>query len=64
MDPTTEQLKAFYRVIRNFVVMSSYISFVELGQDENLYIHAGRYDAPSTRSIVYITPDGEIYSYD
>jgi hypothetical protein len=38
--------------------MSSYIAFVELGEDRNLYLHIGRYD-PETTFFITISPSGE-----
>jgi hypothetical protein len=57
-------LKALYRVIRQAVVLSSYIAFVELSEDSNLYVHIGRYDNPQTRFIVYVTPEGRSSNYE
>jgi hypothetical protein len=64
MDPTLEQLRTFYRVVRQAVLLSSYIAFVELLEDLNLYVHIGRYDNPQARFIVYITPDGKSSNYE
>jgi hypothetical protein len=64
MEPTIEQLKTFYRVVRQAVVLSSYIAFVELSEDSNLYVHVGRYDNPQTRFIIFVTPDGRSSSYE
>lgn len=64
MEPTLEQLKTFYRVVRQSVLLSSYIAFVELSEDLNLYIHIGRYDNPQARFIVYITPNGRSSNYE
>lgn len=64
MEPTLEQLKTFYRVVRQAVILSSYIAFIELSDDSNLYVHIGRYDNPQTRLIVYVTPDGRSSSYE
>jgi hypothetical protein len=36
MEPTIEQLKTFYRVVRQSVILSSYIAFVEILDDSNL----------------------------
>jgi hypothetical protein len=58
MDPTNEQLRTFYRLVRQAVLMSSYIAFVELGEDRNLYLHVGRYD-PGTIFVITINPSGE-----
>jgi hypothetical protein len=62
MEPTIEQLSAFYRVVRQSVLMSSHIIFVELGEDRNLYIWIGR-NEPESIFIVYITPSGEFENY-
>jgi hypothetical protein len=59
MEPTTEQLRAFYQVVRQAVVLSSYISFVELPQDGNLYVYTKRYDEPLSMLIILIAPDGQ-----
>jgi len=64
MEPTFEQLRTFYRVVRQAVLLSSYIAFVELAEDGNLYVHVGRYDRPLVRSTLYISPDGEVNNYD
>jgi hypothetical protein len=62
MEPTTEQLRTFYWVVRQSVLMSSYIVFVELGEDHNLYVRVGRYE-PESVFLVYITPSGEFENY-
>jgi hypothetical protein len=64
MEPTIEQLKTFYRVVRQAVVLSSYIAFVELSEDSNLYVHIGRYDNPQTRFMVYVNPEGMSSNYE
>jgi hypothetical protein len=64
MEPTIEQLQTFYRVVRQAVILSSYIAFVEILDDRNLYVHMGRYDNSLTRFIVYITPDGRSSNYE
>lgn len=61
MEPTPEQLRTFYRVVRQAVLFSSYIAFVELGEDGNLYIHIGRYESQEI-SIYCITVTGGITS--
>jgi hypothetical protein len=58
MDPTSEQLLAFYRIARRVVLLSSFIAFVELASDKNLYIYVGRYDAVES-SIICILPNGD-----
>jgi hypothetical protein len=58
MEPTGEQLLAFYRIARRVVLLSSFISFVEMAPDKNLYIYAGRYDALES-SIICILPNGD-----
>jgi hypothetical protein len=63
MEPTVEQLRTFYRITRRAVVLSSYISFVELAEDKNLYVYTGRYDNPSSL-IFCITPNGEVPNDD
>jgi hypothetical protein len=60
MEPTIKQLKTFYRVVRQAVVLSSYIAFVELSENGNLYVYMGRYDSPLDSSILGITPNGEV----
>jgi hypothetical protein len=64
MEPTIEQLKMFYRVVRQSVILSSYIAFVEILDDSNSYVHMGRYDNSLTRFIVYITPEGRSINYE
>lgn len=64
MEPTFEQLRTFYRVVRQVVLLSSYVVFVELAEDGNLYVHVGRYDHPLVRSVVCISPDGRVNYYD
>jgi hypothetical protein len=58
MEPTGEQLLVFYRIARRVVLLSSFISFVELAPDKNLYIYVGRYDALES-SIICILPNGD-----
>ena len=58
MDPTSEQLLAFYRIVRRVVLLSSFIAFVELAPDKNLYVYVGRYDA-SESSVICIFPSGD-----
>lgn len=58
MEPTIEQLRAFYQVVRQAVLLSSYVSFVELAQDHNLYIYTKRYDAPQSSLVILVSPDG------
>jgi len=58
MDPTDEQLLAFYRIARRAVLLSSFISFVELAPDNNLYVYVGRYDALQS-SVICILPNGD-----
>lgn len=60
MEPSIEQLKTFYRVVRQAVLLSSYISFVELSGDRRLYVYLGRYDSPLDSSILCITSNGEV----
>jgi hypothetical protein len=64
MEPTIEQLRTFYRVVRQAVVLSSYIAFVELSENSNLYVYISRYDNPQTRFIVYVTPEGRSSNYE
>jgi hypothetical protein len=59
MEPTTEQLRAFYQFVRRAVLLSSFIAFVELGEDKNLYVHVGRYESQAT-FLFCITPTGEV----
>jgi hypothetical protein len=59
MEPTTEQLRAFYQFVRRAVLLSSFIAFIELGQDKNLYVHVGRYKSQATL-LFRITPTGEV----
>jgi hypothetical protein len=58
MEPSIEQLKTFYQVIREAVLLSSYVAFVELSADKYLFVHVGRYDSSQARIVVVITPDG------
>ncbi len=58
MDPTNEQLLAFYRIVRRVVLLSSFIAFIELAPDENLYVYIGRYDALES-SVICIFPNGD-----
>ncbi len=64
MEQTIDQLKTFYRVIRQAVMLSSYIAFVELSEDRNLYVHVGRYDNFQTRFVVFISPNGRSSNYE
>lgn len=59
-DPTSAQLVKFYQVVRQAVLMSSYLAFVEMGSDGNLYVHLGRYDNPTSRMLLTINPEGEL----
>lgn len=58
MEPTSEQLLAFYRIVRRVVLLSSFIAFVELAPDKNLYVYIGRYDALES-SVICIVPNGD-----
>jgi hypothetical protein len=58
MEPTAEQLLAFYRIVRRVVLLSSFIAFVELAPDNNLYVYAGRYDGLES-SVICILPNGD-----
>jgi hypothetical protein len=58
MDPTSEQLLAFYRIVRRVVLLSSFIAFVEPAPDQNLYVYIGRYDALES-SVICILPNGD-----
>jgi hypothetical protein len=59
MEPTTEQLRRFYGFVRQAVLLSQFIQFVEPGEDQNLYVYVGNYDSNSV-FVVYITPTGEV----
>jgi hypothetical protein len=61
MEPTTEQLRTFYRVAREAVVMSAFINYVELGGSGLLVVYIGKYDDQRryTGFYVSITPTGE-----
>ncbi len=59
-EPTQQQLSQFYRVARNAVLLSSYVAFVEMGSDGNLYIYLGRYDKPTSRTLLTINPEGKL----
>lgn len=58
--PTIEQLQEFYRATRRAVLLSSYVSFVELAENGSLYVYFGHYDRPLARTIVSISPSGEV----
>ncbi len=58
MDPTGERLLAFYRIVRRVVLLSSFIAFVELASDQNLYVYVSRYDALEN-SVICILPNGD-----
>jgi hypothetical protein len=58
MNPTGEQLLAFFRITRRAVLLSSFISFVELAPDKNLYVYVGRYDVAES-SVICILPNGD-----
>jgi hypothetical protein len=62
MEPTIEQLRTFYRFVRQAVLVSSYVAFVELSEDRNLYVYLDRYDSPLESWIFRITPSGEVTS--
>ncbi|MEN9221438.1 MAG: hypothetical protein Q6M04_03270 [Thermostichus sp. BF3_bins_97] len=62
-DPTPAQLIEFYRSTRRDVLLSWFVAFVEIGEDNNLYVTTKRYDDPSSLILVVITPEGEV-SYD
>jgi hypothetical protein len=61
--PTPEQLSAFYGVVRQCVLLSSVVEFVELGEDGNLYVSIGRRDDREYRLVARIDPAGET-NYD
>jgi hypothetical protein len=58
MNPTGEQLLTFFRITRRAVLLSSFISFVELAPDKNLYVYVGRYDFAES-SVICILPNGD-----
>jgi hypothetical protein len=59
MEPTTEQLRTFYRTVRESVrLFSRFIGFVELGEDQNLYVHVGQYNSQDV-FVITIIPTGE-----
>jgi hypothetical protein len=60
IEPTVDQLRTFYRVVRQAVLLSSYIAFTELTEDRNLSVYIRRYDEPESNIIVFIAPDGEV----
>lgn len=64
MEPTIPQLRSFYRVVRQVVLLSSYIAFVELVEDQRLFVYIGRYDSSQSTLTVFITPEGEVNSYE
>ncbi len=57
-EPTVMQLRTFYRVVLQAVLLSSYIAFVEMGRNENLYVYIGRYDDAQASIMRAIRPDG------
>lgn len=61
MEPTIEQLRTFYRIAREAVAMSSFIIFVELGENGLLVVYVGKYDDQGryTGFYVSIKPTGE-----
>ncbi len=60
MDPTVDQCLSLYRVVRQVVLLSSFVAFVELAQDRKLYVHTGRYEDLTSRIVIVITPEGEV----
>jgi hypothetical protein len=56
---TTEQLRTFFAVVRQSVQLSSYISYVELPQDGNLYVYTKRYDEPLSSIVIRIAQNGQ-----
>lgn len=58
MEPTSAQLLAFYRIVRRAVLLSSFIAFVELTPDKNLYVYIGRYGTLEN-SVICIFPNGD-----
>lgn len=63
MEPTVPQLRSFYRVVRQAVLLSSYVAFVELAEDQRLFVYMGRYDMQNVLT-VFITPEGEVNGYE
>jgi hypothetical protein len=59
MEPTTEQLRTFFEVVRQAVQLSSYVSYVELPPDGNLYVYTKRYDEPLSSIVIRITSNGQ-----
>jgi hypothetical protein len=61
MEPTTEQLKAFYRFVWRSVRKSLLITYVELGENSLFVIYAGKYDDQGRYIGFYISikPDGD-----
>ena len=59
-EPSIDQLRTFYRVVRQAVLLSSYIAFVELTEDQRLFVYIKRYDKSESITIVFITPNGEV----
>jgi hypothetical protein len=57
--PTAEQLSSFYRVVREGVLLSNVVEFVELGEDGKLYVSFGRCEDRGYRVIARIAPKGE-----
>lgn len=61
--PTTGQLHSLYRVVREGVLLSNVVEFVEMGEDATLYVSFGRCEDRQYRVVARIAPTGEI-SYE
>jgi hypothetical protein len=61
MEPTIEQLQAFYRFVWRSVRKSLFISYVEFGENRHLIVYAGKYDDENRYTGFYISikPTGE-----
>jgi hypothetical protein len=60
MEPTIEQLRNFYGMVRRSVLLSLYVYFVEIPENGNLYVYMGREEDRSVSVIASITPAGEV----
>jgi hypothetical protein len=60
MEPTLEQSRNFYGVVRRSVLLSLYVYFVEIPENGSLYIYMGREEDRSVSVIASITPAGEV----
>jgi len=45
MSPTPSQLSSFYLLVREIVLLSLVVTFVELAMDSNVYVYASRQES-------------------